>query len=347
MSTERRHASRPSTGRRHAKDVLLFHRAGQMGCNNEYGWGSQPEQKPELFSESQPEEQLGDNDDYGWVSQAEQQLEELEQLKQMSESQPLLIGPPPGLEHAFGANPTMPRLTSAMLAPCGPESLSLEAFFGGPLNHPPEDIHLPPATLQTPKSSLHICLMDCIDDASTVASDHSPALFPRDLIDAGSAHSSPTNLDMGSVKEGSPQIQFVPSLAEALSFAPITPKGAAKASTPISLECTLGLSPPTMPPAALQEGAVKEDAWALSQASFGMVPMGGVCPWWPNFNEVCSPSNNTGMSGNLMYGGFAGYPDATTFWPAGAWGHSMHTNSNHVNAKASSGATETSEIYQI
>merc|ERR1712224_933145 len=98
-------------------------------------------------------------------------------------------------------------------------------------------------------------------------------------------------------------------------------------------------------------GAIDKGAWTPSQASVGMAPMGGlnslVCPWWwPSFTEEPSPSDNPRKFGNLVSENAAGCPDTTSIWPAGAWGHSMHTNMSGTPT-ASSGTTRTSEIFQI
>lgn len=366
MSTEQRHAALPTANFCHPKEVLLFHRAEQLGCSNQYGWGSST-----------------CDAEYEWGLQIEQRVEQLlepSDPEQQLDAQPLLIGPPPGLELAsavshpsLGKNDARILTTDAMSVSCGRENISREAGFAGLANQGSTLVN--PQT--TPKSGLHICLADCIDDTSTVASESSPALFPRDLGDAGSTHSSPMNLVhsaalfpqdlrdagstrsspmnlVGSVKKDSPRtvpslveaLNFapksmsqasmsVPSLAEALNFAHPTPTSRVtpKTSTPISLDAMLDFgnsSPAAKHATTLQENAANEDAWKTSQAPLDMapstIPLGGVCPWW-------------------------WHADATAFWPAGAWGHPMHANNiNGIPAaisRTSCGTTNTSEVFQI
>lgn len=302
------------TGRRYLRDCLLFHRARQLGCSNDYGWGVQLEQ------------------------------------------QPLLLTPPPGLELACDSQPpTMddtPVLNlDAMLPSCGRMNSCQQAGSQEP-------------DAKQTKSSLYICLSECIDDASTVASDggESPALILQDHSDGASAHSSP----LGCVSKDGPRTPVVCSLEKALGFALTTPTGLsvaarpstpisleasiAKPSTPISLEAMLGLCPAAQP-GARQEGFEESgDAWALPQASLGALPLGVnsmVCPWWwPNVADVPNPSNDADKSGSCVPKVVAGSPDATAMWP-GAWEHSIHTNSMSGNMKASSGALQTSEVFQI
>jgi len=216
MPIGQQHAARPTTGRRHPKELLLLYRASQLDCNNEYAWGSR------AF-----------DSDYEWGLQIEQQVEqlldssfeqppELEEQPELPEFNPLLIGPPPGLGLACAvSNPVFEKddapkamTTDAMLASCGRENISCEAAFAGLVN---PAATLPMNAQTTPKNGLHICLADCIDDTSTAASENSPLLFPRDLIDAGSAHSSPMHLK-GPVQKDSPRT--VPSLEGGLPFAP-------------------------------------------------------------------------------------------------------------------------------
>jgi len=401
LVNERRRAARPTTGRCHSKEVLLLHRAVQLGCKNQYGWGARAcDHGYELGL--QIEQQCDQQPEHLWLPEGLLEQEE-------AEFEHLLMGSPPGLEAPPGlemcgasSHPSigkdnlffmddtpMAMATDAMLASCGRENISCESFFAGPVNQV-----APPANTQmTPKSSLHICLMDCIDDTSTVASENSPALFPRDLIDGGSTHTSPMNWVASGKKESERAVpsleealnfapsthKSVPSLAEALSFAPATPslaealafaptgtpkvtpkastqislealafappgtpKMTPKASTQISLEAMLSLSPAAKAPVTSKEGAAKDHSWNPSQAPFGMVPMGGVCPWWfsPSFPEVRSA------------GGVPGYPDASTYWPAAAaWNHSMPTNNIPQIAtgisRASSATTNSSEVFKI
>jgi len=213
------------------------------------------------------------------------------------------------------------------------------------------------------KSSLYICLSECIDDASTVASDggESPALVLQDHGDATSAHSSP----LGCVSKDGPRTPVVCSLEKALGFALTAPTGLsvaarpsttisletsiAKPSTPISLEAMLGLSPASQP-GARQEGIEEGGVWTPSQASLATTPLGVnslVCPWWwPNVADVPNLSANTDKSGNCVPKDVAGSPDATAIWQ-GAWEHSMQTNTMSGNVKASSGTVQTSEVFQI
>jgi len=351
-------ASRPTTGRRHSKEVMLSHRGPQLGCSNQYGWGSRAEQ-----------------------------LCLREQLsKQECEStfEHLLIGPPPGLElcdtcdssigndNSFFSNSApLAMTTDAISASCGREHFPSDSFFAGRSNQVVTSTN----AQDMPKSSLQIRLVDCIDDTSTVASENSPALFPRDLIEGGSAQSSPNNaLESTQSKKESPRT--LPSLAEALNFEPrnaqvpslvealVTPKNTRppslaealnfgtptvtpKAKAPISLEAMLELSPLTK-----QEDVVKSTStWNPSQAPLGMVPLGGMCPWWL--------SNFPALRGPLPAGG-AGYPEASNFWPAaGSWGQPMNTNNipgvrcagpdgPQVKVdKASSRTTDSSEVFQI
>lgn len=327
--TEQQRGPRQMTGRRYFRDFLLFHRARQLGCSNEYGWGAQLEQ------------------------------------------QPLLLAAPPGLELACDSQPpTMdlsmthlgvvtlalilddtPVLTlDAMLTPCGRVNSSSQLSSQEPDG-------------KQPKSGLYICLSECIDDASTVASDggESPALILQDHSDGASAHSSP----LGCVSKDGPRTPVVCSLEKALGFALTTPTGLsvnarpstpisleasiAKPSTPISLEAMLGLCPASQP-GARQEGIESGGAWTPSQASLGTLPLGVnslVCPWWwPNVADVPNPSNDTDKPGSCTQKGVTGSPDAAAIWP-GAWEHSMHTNSMSGNVKASSGAVQASEVFQI
>lgn len=363
MAIVNKQASRPTTGRRHSKEVLLSYRTLQLDSKNEYGWTSRACEND--FHSDLTAEQL-----------CLQQLLLEPEPKQVPDFACLSIGPPPGLElcdvshssigkddsfFSDGGGLAMP--TDAMLASGGCEN----SFFAGRTNQT-----VPAANTQAnPKSSLHICLVDCIDDTSTVASENSPELFPRDLIDAGSAQSSANN-GVEPIKKKS--TKSVPSLAEALSFEPRvsvpslaealdfgTPLVTPKASTPISLEAMLELSP-AKNPAISQEGTMKSN-WNASQVPFGMLPMGGVCPWWlPNFPTLHGSSNSNNSSNNNKSNNdnntgplpacHAGYAGATTFWPAtGSWGHSMHTNNFAKVPKetsiASNKTTDTSDIFQI
>lgn len=363
-------AGRPTTGRRHSKEVLLLHRALQLGCCNEFGWDAREH-----------------GDDCDLASKVERQPEKQHEkpflLEQLLEHQPeqepkfntSIFGPPPGLEACNVNDPSIGKVntffqddaimamtTDAMLASCDRENISSNSFSAGPVNQAASPMN----AQTTPKSSLHICLADCIDDTSTAASENSPALFPRDLIDGTgepekkvSPKTVPLLFDALNFAPGTPPVpslaEALPfptattSLAEALAFAPATPKLSQKAKSPISLEAMLEFSPTDSTQSNGQEGALKKDTWNPSLASPGMLPMGAMPPWWfSSFPEVRSPSNNTN---GLLSKSVAGFPNATTFWPTGAWSHSMHAanipGKPETLSRASSGTTDTTEVFRV
>merc|ERR1712146_277435 len=104
-------------------------------------------------------------------------------------------------------------------------------------------------------------------------------MFPRDLHDGGSAHSSHVNFDSGSPHKESPRMQRLPSLAEALALPPMNRRVATKPSTKISLEAMLPLSPVAQHPASQRESGVNPGVWTSSESSLGMLPVDGVYPW--------------------------------------------------------------------
>jgi len=410
-------AGRPTTGRRHSKEVLLLHRALQLDCCNEFGWDArehgdvcdlaskaerQPEkqqEKPFLLeqllepqpeqAERQPEkqqekpfllEQLLEHQPEQAERQPEKQHEKPFLLEQLLEHQPeqepkfntSIFGPPPGLEACNVNDPSirkdtffqddaiMAMTTDAMLASCDRENISSNSFSAGPVNQAS-----PMNAQTTPKSSLHICLADCIDDTSTAASENSPALFPRDLIDGtgepekkvspktlpllfDALNFAPGTPPVPSLAEALPLPSATTSLAEAFAFAPTTPKLSQKAKSPISLEAMLEFSPTDSNQSNGQEGALKKDTWNPSLVSPGMLPMGAMPPWWfSSFPEVRSPSNNTN---GLLSKSVAGFPNATAFWPTGAWSHSMHAANipgKPETLSRASGTTDTTEVFRV
>merc|ERR1719159_840514 len=168
-----------------------------------------------------------------------------------------------------------------MLPPSGRENLSYEAFHEGP-----SPVHQASGDKQTVKGKLHICLSECIDDASTVASDGrgSPALLLQDISDGESAHSSPKEMDTRSGSNESPRSLLAHSLEDALGVAPTFPGVAAKSAKPktqISLEAMLGLTPEANHPdhpSDQKEGtmaSLEGDARTPSQTPLTMAHVGG------------------------------------------------------------------------
>lgn len=347
VALEQRRGSRPTTARRHSRDLLLFYRVGQMGCSNEYGWGSQPEQQPQRELEPLCEQALECEHDAAPL--------------------PLFVGPPPGLEMDCASSQLeltstkddtpIPVMTlDAMLPSTGRESALCEAFGTRQDN----------AFDKQTKSSLFICLSECIDDASTVASDggDSPAVVAQELPDSASARSSPAGCASAiaaSAVASSPTTPVVCSLEKALGFAaPMVSPMAARPCTPISLEAMLGLSSlANQPDSATDQG---QGAWTPTStptapppampalpalpAALNMPPMGGVnsmvCPWWwPNVEGVPSSShNNTDNAVNLTRSGSGSVSGL------GSWAPTMHATMPGTTT-AFSGANGPSEIFQI
>lgn len=319
----RRRAARQNSGRRHHRDLLLLHRERQLGCTNEYGWGAQTEPQPLLV-----------------------------------EPEPLLIEPPPGLEYACAAShpsaeapaPTAVTLDT-MLPPHGrenslPDMLSADTLSS---NNAPDD-------KRSMIQGLKIC-SEFADDSSTVGSDgiDSPVLVARQnslasslTNDSHSGRTTPSSTDADFLNNGSPRLPAVPSLEEALGFAPTPARSAAKKSTKISLEDMLGFAPPAHPPAADLENAMQEKPQPNPLALYGMLPTNTLaCPWWgASYTNTLSPFNSNEKIVNLEAGGAAGRPGASTMLAA-AWDHAMHTNSMLGATRASSGTTRSSEIFQI
>jgi hypothetical protein len=154
----------------------------------------------------------------------------------------------------------------------------------------------------TPKSSLHICLADCIDDTSTAASESSPELFPRDLVDGTNSNPSPSKgipeqkvspTAVPSILEGlnfALRTPSVPSLAEALAFAPTTSTMNQTRKTPISLEV---MAPVT--PTMNQLGTVPISLDVMAPATPTMMK-GGKTPLLLEAVAPATPTNQTGKT---------------------------------------------------
>jgi len=302
-----RQASRPTTGRRHSKEVLLLHRAAQLGCHNELGWGSKV-----------------CSDDNDLSLQIDQQSANQSKECSVPETMPaqystqeleldcLPIGPPPGLElcalsgssigkdnFLFLDDTPKAMTTDAMLAGCDRENISCDSCFSDNQGVAP---------IVTPKSGLHICLADCIDDTSTAASESSPELFPRDLADSSnySSNSQPSPLASQNIPEQKVSPMMVPSILEGLNFAPRTPSvpslaealafppttstmnQARKSSkTPISLEAMAPVTP-TMNRAGKAPVSLEAAASATPAMSHvGTVPISleAMAPATPTMNQ--------------------------------------------------------------
>eukprot|EP00746_Dinoflagellata_sp_MGD_P089260 gnl/MRDRNA2_/MRDRNA2_35245_c0_seq1.p1 gnl/MRDRNA2_/MRDRNA2_35245_c0~~gnl/MRDRNA2_/MRDRNA2_35245_c0_seq1.p1 ORF type:complete len:469 (+),score=84.95 gnl/MRDRNA2_/MRDRNA2_35245_c0_seq1:90-1496(+) len=298
-----RNACRPTTGRRHSKEILLLHRTAQLGCHNEFGWGSvvcSDDNDLSLQIDKQSAEQIKD------CSLPE--MIPMQYSAQESELDCLPIGPPPGLELCAVSDSSVGKAnflflddtptamtTDAMLAGCDRENTSCDSFLSCPDNQ-----CVP--SMVTPKSSLHICLADCIDDTSTAASESSPELFPRDLVDGINSHVSPSQkipeqkvspTTVPSILEGlnfAPRAPSVPSLAEALAFAPTTSsmnQTRKSSKTPISLEAMAPLTP-TMnrtgrAPVSLEAAALATPA--MSHLGTMPISLEAMAPATPTMNQ--------------------------------------------------------------
>jgi hypothetical protein len=221
----------------------------------------------------------------------------------------LPIGPPPGLELCAVDNPcigsdnflfpddTPKAMTAnAMLAGCDCENISCESFVACQENQ----VTLPQA-LVTPKNSLHICLADCIDDTSTAASESSPELFPRDLVDFTNSYPSPSRempeqkvspITVPSILEGlnfAPHSSPTPSLAEtltlteALALAPNMPPMNQTGKTPISLEA-MAPATPTMNRAG--KAPISLDAGVMNHVGKAPISLEAMAPTTPTMNQV-------------------------------------------------------------
>jgi len=135
------------------------------------------------------------------------------------------------------------------------------------------------------------------------------------------------------------------------AMAATTPKMNQKGKAAISLEAMLEFSPVGKKQSPGPDAPLKETSWNPPQVPSipSMAHMGSVSPWWyAGYLDAGSPSNNTN---GLLAKSASGFHNAAAFWPTAAWGHSIHANnapgSAETISRASSGTSDTSEVFQI